>query len=52
MLLMMLNYVDVVVEERGMLARVGPNSRVAPLLDMIRSELDAISSNPSLDVLL
>ena len=35
MLLMMLNYVDVVVEERGMMARVGPNSRVAPLLNMI-----------------
>ena len=34
MLMMLLNYVDVVVEERGMMARVGPNSRVAPFLNI------------------
>ena len=33
-MLMRLNYVDVVVEERGMMARVGPYSRVAPLLNI------------------
>ena len=42
-MLMRLNYVDVVVEERI--------HGIAPLLNMILSELDAISSNPSLDIL-